>query len=472
MLHAHTEADTGVNPGPTVQSGWKKAQLEARGIAGGRREPWPSAVRAGCAWLAVAAAHATKASLVLHTKHPRGGAPGVFFMSFSPQDRMFMEQALQLAAMGRSRTHPNPMVGCVLVKDGQVVGTGYHRKAGEPHAETLALQEAGESARGATAYVTLEPCAHHGRTPPCADALVAAGLARVVAAMVDPDPRVAGKGLERLRAAGIEAESGLMEEEAAALNRAYLKLKATGRPLVILKWAMTLDGKIACATGDSRWVTGDEARAHLHRIRDQVDAILVGETTARRDDPELTARPDGPGPLPGWAGGMDPGPDPAWQPKDPLRIVLDSMGRTDLEARLFSPELQQRPNPNKTLMAVTKIASPIKLKAFRELGAETIELPERNEVVALEPLLDVLGRRGVASLLVEGGARVHWSFLEQGLADYMMVYVAPKVVGGAGAPGPVAGQGLKKMAEAWQASITKLTHLGDDVLAEGTLKLR
>jgi diaminohydroxyphosphoribosylaminopyrimidine deaminase/5-amino-6-(5-phosphoribosylamino)uracil reductase len=179
-----------------------------------------------------------------------------------------------------------------------------------------------------------------------------------------------------------------------------------------------------------------------------------------------------PGALPGWAGGIDPGPDPAWQPKDPLRIVLDSMGRTDLEARLFAPELQERPLPNKTLMAVTRLASPPKLKAFREKGAETIELPERNEVVALEPLLDELGRRGIASLLVEGGARVHWSFLEQGLADYLMVYVAPKVVGGANAPGPVAGQGLKQMAEAWQVAVAKLTPLGDDILAEGTLKLR
>ncbi len=384
-------------------------------------------------------------------------------------DRTYMEQALRLAAMGRSRTHPNPMVGCVIVKHGQVVGTGYHRKAGEPHAEAHALQEAGEAARGATVYVTLEPCAHHGRTPPCADALVEAGVARVVAAMVDPDPRVAGKGLERLRAAGIQAEAGLLEEQARALNRAYLKLKTTGRPLVVLKWAMTLDGHIACASGDSRWVTGEAARAHLHQLRDQVDAILVGETTARRDDPELTARPVTPGPLPLWAGRIDPGPDPSWVPKDPLRIVLDSMARTDLNARLFSPELQERPMPNKTLIAATRLASTLKLAAMRERGAETLELPERNEVVALEPLLDELGRRGIASLLVEGGGRVHWSFLEQGLADHIMVYVAPKVVGGLNAPGPVAGQGLMKMAGAWQLGALSVTQVGEDVLLEGDL---
>ncbi|MFZ5823194.1 MAG: bifunctional diaminohydroxyphosphoribosylaminopyrimidine deaminase/5-amino-6-(5-phosphoribosylamino)uracil reductase RibD [Bacillota bacterium] len=392
-------------------------------------------------------------------------------MSFSEQDQRFMQHALRLAAMGRGRTHPNPMVGCVIVKDGNVVGTGYHRKAGEPHAEVYALEAAGGNARGATAYVTLEPCAHHGRTPPCADALIAAGLSRVVAAMVDPDPRTAGKGLERLRQAGIEVEVGLLEEEARLLNRSWIHWKLTGRPLVILKWAMTLDGKIACASGDSRWVTGDTARAHLHQIRDQVDAILVGETTARRDDPELTARPTGPGPVPGWAGGLDPGPDDSWQPKDPLRIVLDSMARIDLNARLFAPELLERPLPNKTLIAATMMASPKKLAAIRSRGAETLELPERQEVVALEPLLAELGRRGVTSLLVEGGARVHWSFLSQGLADHLMVYVAPKVVGGAAAPGPVAGQGIQKMADAWElVHNMRVTPIGEDVLLEGDLK--
>ncbi len=380
-----------------------------------------------------------------------------------------MQQALQLAALGRSRTHPNPMVGCVIVRDGKVVGTGYHRRAGEPHAEAHALREAGEAARGATVYVTLEPCAHYGRTPPCAEALVEAGVARVVAAMQDPDPRVSGKGLERLRAAGIATEVGLMEAEARTLNRAYLKLKQTGRPLVIAKWAMTLDGKIACTTGDSRWVTSDETRAHLHRVRDQVDAILVGHTTAEQDDPELTARPDGPGPLPGWAGSIDPGPDPTWMPRDPLRIVLDTMAKTPLDARLFSPELLQRPLPNRTLIAHTQLAPPPRLAAMRERGAETLELPERDRVVDVGALLDELGRRGIASLLVEGGGEVHWSFFSQGLVDYVMVYIGPKVVGGAGAPGPVAGEGLAKMSEAWQAGLMRLTQIGPDVLLEGDI---
>jgi diaminohydroxyphosphoribosylaminopyrimidine deaminase/5-amino-6-(5-phosphoribosylamino)uracil reductase len=290
--------------------------------------------------------------------------------------------------------------------------------------------------------------------------------------MVDPDPRVAGKGLEMLRAAGISAESGLLEAEATALNRAYLKLKTTGRPLVILKWAMTLDGKIACASGDSRWVTGDEARFHLHQIRDQVDAILVGETTSRRDDPELTARAGAPGPLPAWAGGLDPGPDPEWQPKDPMRVVLDSMARTDLGARLFSPDLQRRPLPNKTVIACTNLASGPRLQAIRELDAEALVLPQQDNVVDIGALLDELGRRGVASLLVEGGGRVHWSFLAQGLADYLMVYIAPKVIGGATAPGPVAGKGIQLMEEAWWAGPTSVRAIGRDVLLEGDLKPR
>lgn len=399
---------------------------------------------------------------------------GVFSLLFSQQDRTYMGLALQLATKGRCRTHPNPMVGCVIVKDGKVVGAGYHHKAGEPHAEVLALRAAGEQARGAAVYVTLEPCAHYGRTPPCADALVAAGVGRVVAAMVDPDPRVAGRGLDLLRAAGIPAEAGLMEAEARALNRAYLKLKATGRPLVILKWAMTLDGRIACASGHSRWVTGNAARAHVHQIREQVDAILVGAGTAVTDDPELTSRPQRPGPLPGWIGlaGVRADPEPGWVPRDPLRVVLDSRARLPLTARLLDPTLQQRPLPNRTLIATTPLADPAKLAALRDAGAEVLVLPADAGKVPLAPLLDELGQRGVGTLLVEGGAQVHWSFLSQGLADYLMIYAAPKLVGGVRAPGPVGGAGLFRMDDAWQVDELKVTPLGQDLLLEGNLLRR
>jgi len=392
-------------------------------------------------------------------------------MPVDDQDRRYMEQALRLAARGRGRTHPNPMVGCVVVNGGQVVGTGCHQRAGEHHAEVYALREAGERARGATAYVTLEPCAHYGRTPPCVDALLAAGVRRVVAAMVDPDPRTAGRGIERLRAAGVEVEVGLLAAEAEALNRAWITWKRTGRPLVILKWAMTLDGKIACATGHSRWVTGAASRSHAHQIRDQVDAILVGAGTQAADDPELTARPDSPGAIPGWAGGIDPGPDPQWQPKDPLRIVLDSRARIDPEARLLSPHLSERPRPGRTLIACTEEAPPERLAAIEAKGGEVLCLPAGDGGVALEPLLDHLGRRGVTSLLVEGGGEVHWSFLSTGLADYLMIYLAPRIVGGRAAPGPVGGRGLDRMGEAWElAGAPRITPLGDDLLLEGFLK--
>lgn len=392
-------------------------------------------------------------------------------MPVDERDRQYMEQALRLAARARGRTHPNPMVGCVLVSGGRVVGTGYHQRAGEPHAEVHALREAGERARGATAYVTLEPCAHHDRTPPCADALVAAGVRRVVAAMVDPDPRTAGRGIERLRAAGIQVEVGLMAAEAEALNRAWITWKRTGRPLVILKWAMTLDGKIASVTGHSRWVTGAASRSHAHQVRDQVDAILVGAGTQRADDPELTARPDTAGPLPGWAGGIDPGPDLDWQPKDPLRVVLASTARIDPDSRILSPHLLERPRPARTLVACTDQAAPERVAAIEARGGEVLRLPAGEGGVALGPLLDELGRRGVTSLLVEGGGEVHWSFLSRGLADYLMLYLSPKIIGGREAPGPVAGWGLERMGDAWELEgAPRVTRLGEDLLLEGFLK--
>jgi diaminohydroxyphosphoribosylaminopyrimidine deaminase/5-amino-6-(5-phosphoribosylamino)uracil reductase len=354
------------------------------------------------------------------------------------------------------------MAGAVIVRDRQVRGAGFQRRAGGASAVTQALSSAGNATQGATLYTTIEPEA---------EPLIQAGIRRVVCAMLHPDSTQAGIGIARLQLAGIETEVGVGEAEARQLNRTWLTWKQTGRPFVILKWAMTLDGKIACASGDSRWVTGDTAREHLHSIRDQVDAILVGENTARRDDPELTARPKAPGALPAWCGGMDPGPDPDWMPKDPLRVLVDSVIRTDTKTRLFAPELhQERPIPNKTLVATTAIASSIKVQAIKAGGNDVAIMPEKDGQVSLAPLLDELGRRGVTSLLVEGGARIHWSFLNQGLADYLMVYVAPKVIGGTGAPGPVAGTGLMQMAAAWQTGPLAVTPIGEDVLLQGELR--
>lgn len=372
-----------------------------------------------------------------------------------------MAQALELAARGRSRQHPNPMVGCVLVKDGQVVGTGYHQRAGEPHAEVFALREAGAVARGATAYVTLEPCAHHGRTPPCADALIAAGITRVIAAMVDPDPRVAGRGLQKLREAGIEVTHGLMEGEARALNRPYLTLKQTGRPLVVLKGAMTLDGKIASALGRQERVTSEAARAHAHQIRDQVEAILVGVGTVMADNPALTTRARAPV-----------GPHPEhWRPRDPHRVILDSLCRTPATMQVLEPSVLHRDGvqPGETIIATTQLATPRRVQELRAAGAQVWQFPDIDGLVPLGPLLDELGRMGVATLLVEGGPQVHWSFLSQGLADRLMLYVAPKLLGGMQAPGPFGGPGLK-MADALAVQNLVVETIGPELLITGDLK--
>jgi diaminohydroxyphosphoribosylaminopyrimidine deaminase / 5-amino-6-(5-phosphoribosylamino)uracil reductase len=361
-----------------------------------------------------------------------------------------MREALRLAALGRHRTRPNPMVGCVLAKDGRIVGTGYHRQAGGPHAEAFALQEAAEAARGATAYVTLEPCAHHGRTPPCAEALLRAGVNRVVAAMEDPDERVAGRGLQMLREEGVQTEVGLLAAEAEQLNRAWLHWKRSGRPLVTLKAAVTLDGKIACCTGDSRWVTGELARDHVHRSRERSDAILCGVGTVKADNPELTARP---------AGVSD--------PQDPLRVVVDSLARTPPTARLLHPEVMAR--GGKVLIACTKLAPPGRIQALREAGADVVEFEPASGLVPLPGLMAELGRRSVASLLVEGGGQIHWSFLQGRLAHRVMVYIAPKLIGGFQAPGWVGGPGLPKMADAWRLTGTEIIRIGEDLLLEGDL---
>ncbi|MFO7173370.1 MAG: bifunctional diaminohydroxyphosphoribosylaminopyrimidine deaminase/5-amino-6-(5-phosphoribosylamino)uracil reductase RibD [Bacillota bacterium] len=389
---------------------------------------------------------------------------------FSPADVACMQEALALAARARYRCHPNPQVGCVIVRDGQVVGRGYHQRRGGPHAEVHALREAGDRARGATVYVTLEPCSHHGLTPPCADALIAAGVARVVAAMADPDPRVAGQGLARLRAAGIQVEVGLLEAEARALNRPWLHWIARRRPYVLLKAGLSLDGKIAAASGESRWITGEAARTHAHQVRDQVEAILVGIGTVLQDNPALTARPPAPGPLAlGWdlpapvrhspalTWATDLGP---WEPRHPLRVILDSLGRTPLTAAALP-----------ALVAVTPVAPRERVAALEAAGAEVLVLPaDRNGVVSLPPLLEELGRRGIVSLLVEGGGQVHWSFLAEGMADGALFYLSPRLLGGRSAPGAVAGPGFRRLAEAPRLRQPVVEPVGEDLMVVGDLE--
>jgi diaminohydroxyphosphoribosylaminopyrimidine deaminase/5-amino-6-(5-phosphoribosylamino)uracil reductase len=357
-------------------------------------------------------------------------------------DIKYMRMALREAARGLGRTAPNPMVGCVLVRDGHVLARGWHHKAGLPHAEVDALSHlADHRAPGATCYVTLEPCNHTRRTGPCTEALIAAGVTRVVAAMRDPHTIVDGRGIERLRAAGIHVDVGVLEKEARTLNAGYLSFITRHRPRVTLKAAVTLDGRLAARGGDARWVTGEPARREAHRLRDAADAILVGAGTVRADDPQLTTR------LPGRRG------------KDPLRVILDG--------HLAIPEGAAVVRPG--TLIVTGVSAPAEAEQrLHERGAEVLRLPDAAGHVALAALLDELGRRDVMELLIEGGGQVHAGFLAAGLVDRVIVFVAPKLVGSGGVP-LIDLAGPERMAEAWQLRDVVVRRLGDDVMILGQL---
>lgn len=362
------------------------------------------------------------------------------------QDATFMARALELARRGLGRTSPNPAVGAVIVRDGRVVGEGYHQKAGTPHAEIHALRAAGEKARGATLYVTLEPCCHYGRTPPCTGAIIAAGVNRVVAAMADPNPRVAGGGFRALRQAGIEVETGLLADEARRLNEAFIKYITTGRPWVTLKMALTLDGKIATRTGAARWITGPAARQKAHELRDTHDAVLVGIGTVLADDPELTTRlPDGRG-------------------RDAIRVILDSHLRLPLNARVVNLRSEAP-----TLVVTTAAAPAAARESLAARGAEVLVLPEEDGRVAWQPLLAELARRQVTSILVEGGAGVNATALAAGVVDKVVAFIAPKIFGGKEAPSPVGGRGVADPEAAWRLEKLEVERCGEDIMLSGYL---
>ena len=374
------------------------------------------------------------------------------YLAGQEPDEAWMARAVALAEGGRGTASPNPMVGAVLVRGGRVVGEGFHRAAGLAHAEALALAAAGERAAGATCYVTLEPCAHHGRTPPCADALVAAGVARVVAAVADPDPRVGGAGLARLRAAGVAVSVGTGAEAAAEQNAAYLTHRRLGRPRVTLKAAASLDGKVAAPDGTSRWITGPAARADAHRLRAEADAVCVGAGTALADDPRLTVR------LPGWTG------------RQPLRVLVDAAGRVGATGHLFDGEAE-------TLVATTPAAPAAAVDAWKAAGAEVLMCeptgwggsggapaapPVGRVAVDLDDLVRALGERGVLELLVEGGPRLQASLWAAGLADRLVWYLAPLAMGGKDAPGLLDG-GAATLADARRLRLASVDRLGDDL---------
>jgi diaminohydroxyphosphoribosylaminopyrimidine deaminase / 5-amino-6-(5-phosphoribosylamino)uracil reductase len=365
------------------------------------------------------------------------------------EDEKYMRLALRLARKGAGRTSPNPMVGAVIVRGNRIVGRGYHHRAGEPHAEVMALRLAGEEARGGTLYVNLEPCNHFGRTPPCTEAVLKGRVKRVVVGMRDPNPIVAGKGIRRLRRAGVTVDVGTLEESCRELNAPYCKFITEHRPFVILKAAMSLDGKIATRTGDARWVSSEASRDYGHFLRQTVDAILVGIGTVRKDNPLLTARP-----VKGKVF------------KQPLRIVVDSRLRIPLHSQLLKTAGQYP-----TVIATTSSASPAKIRQVEEKKAKVWVLSKDSQGrVNLRKLMQRLGARGVVSVLLEGGADLNASAIRTQLVDRFLFFLAPKMVGGARAPGAIGGEGVGFMRQAAPAEFLRVGKIGPDLVIEAKPK--
>ena len=362
------------------------------------------------------------------------------------EDRAFMQRALEEARRGEGLTAPNPMVGCVVVNNDEIVGVGWHKGPGQPHAEADALSEAGARARGATLYVTLEPCNHFGRTPPCSQAVIDAGVAKVVFALADPNPIAAG-GAAALQNAGVIVESGLLEAEARHLNRFWLHSLRASRPYVVAKFAVSLDGKIATAGGQSQWITGPVAREHGHRLRQACDAVIVGAGTVITDDPALTVRLD-----------ID-------APADPLRVVLDSAGRTSPGAKVYD-----RAAPG-AILAATSAAPSDRLEQFRAHGVDILTVcRDVNGRAHLGEVLEALKLRGATSVMIEGGADVLGAAFDGGYVDEVWAFIAPVVIGGAGAPSPIAGSGPERLADAFRLNNVSMTPCGGDMLIRGEIR--
>jgi len=366
-------------------------------------------------------------------------------MTHTEQDEAYMREALDLARRGEGFVEPNPMVGAIVVRDGDVVGRGYHRKFGGPHAEVFALREAGEAARGATMYVTLEPCAHDGKTPACAPQVVDAGISRVVIAAMDPTPESAGKGVRILREARLKVETGLCREGAVVLNAAFYKFHRAGLPLVTAKWAMSADGKIATRTHDSRWISGEESRRTVHEVRGKMDAIVVGGHTALRDDPMLTCR-DGE------------------KRRTATRVVMCGSLAPKPSSRLVQTAAEVP-----VLLAHVQGNPPDGLDELIESGCEFLPLPQRGDTRHLEPrlLLDALASRDMVNVLVEGGGHLLGSFFDVDLLDRVMVFMGPVMIGGTDAVSPVAGRGVEQMEDVCRLQRVTTEASGQDVLMTG-----
>jgi len=363
----------------------------------------------------------------------------------------YMGQAISLARLALGQASPNPAVGAVVVSKRTVVGQGYTQPPGSHHAEVIALKQAGEAARGGVMYVTLEPCCHHGRTPPCTQAIISAGIKSVHMAMIDPNPIVSGRGKDELEKNRVKTYLGEGEEEAREINEAYIKHITTGLPFVTAKFAISLDGKIATRSGNSRWISGAEARKYVHGLRYTSDAIMAGANTIIADNPHLTTR------CSGGKGGT--------ARKQPLRVIVDGQGRTPLTARLFS-------EPGETLLALGRTATEKEKTAFKQAGAEVVELPSAKGQVDLGRLLEVLGKREITSVLVEGGGILLGSLFDQGLVDKVIAFIAPVIIGGAEAKTAVAGRGVDEVAESFRLERMKVEKLGDDLMVSGYVAVK
>jgi diaminohydroxyphosphoribosylaminopyrimidine deaminase/5-amino-6-(5-phosphoribosylamino)uracil reductase len=358
-------------------------------------------------------------------------------------EKKYMSLALELAQKGQGRTAPNPPVGAVVVKEGQIVGKGYHPQAGMPHAEIYALEAAGDQAAGADLYVTLEPCSHHGRTGPCTEAIKKAGIGRAFVGTRDPSPRVNGKGLAELESAGIETKCGILESECKRLIAPFAKFVRTGIPYVILKAAMTLDGKIAAPSGDSRWISSEKSREEVHRLRDRVDAIMVGAGTVLQDDPLLTTRHPSEG-------------------RDAVRVIVDSSLRTSEISRIFHLDSNAP-----TLLAVSNEVSEDRIRAFEKPGVQVMRIPAMQDRIDLCVLLRELGKMDIHSILLEGGSRLNSEMWKRDLVDRIMVFIAPLVLGGGDGLSLFSGEGAHRMADAIQLEDVRFSHRGPDIVIEG-----
>ena len=358
-----------------------------------------------------------------------------------------MHRAFELAKKGVGRVNPNPLVGAVIVKNDVVIGEGYHEFFGGPHAEVNAFLSANESVEGATMYVTLEPCSHYGKTPPCAEAIVKNKIGKVIIGMLDPNPLVAGRGVKILEENGIEVDFGYLCEELSEMNKSFLKYIQSKTPYVVMKTAMTLDGKIASKTGDSRWVSNEKSRAKVHELRNELAGIMVGVNTVIADDPMLTTR------LENGKG------------KNPIRIVVDSTAKIPLDAKLLNTS-----DEAKTILAVTGKADPRKVKQVEEKGNQVISVKSVDDRIDLEDLMLKLGEQNIDGILLEGGASLNFSALKAGIVDEVISFVAPKIIGGSQAKSPVGGEGIELMKNAIELDNIEYEQLGQDLMLRGKIK--